>query len=60
MNDYQGTQPSRCECHDCTQARWLMDIRSQWMKIPPRYPQDVTSPTPTQQQGPVNNKLDGV
>ena len=23
----------RCECHECTQARWLMDVRSQWMPI---------------------------
>lgn len=28
-------QQTRCECHECTQARWQSDFRSQLMKIPP-------------------------
>jgi hypothetical protein len=51
MSDH-NTQPQTCHCHDCTQARWLMDVRSQWMTIQRPFPQDVTSPVPVQQLGP--------
>lgn len=26
-------QHSKCECHECTQARWNMSIQKQWAQL---------------------------
>jgi len=47
----QGPQnPPRCECHECTQARWKSTLGGQMQAAQQKpYPLDTTSPAPTQQ-----------